>query len=108
MLWRSMHHARVRSDIICPRAEIITNCAILRYSCVIDTPLDLYLHDVKLTKVEMCGTTLTSNIYMWPHKELVMYTVHISHSMNMLYTLCKSTASLSAKDNVQCCITSML
>ena len=38
--------------------------------------------------------------HMWPHKEHVMCTVHISHSMNMLYTLCKSTAILSAKDNV--------
>ena len=43
-------------------------------------------------------------MYMWPRKEHVMYSVHTSHSMNMLYTLCKSTAILSAKNIVQCCI----
>ena len=35
----------------------------------------------------MFGIAMTLSMYMWPHKEHVMFTVHISHSMNMLYTL---------------------
>ena len=70
---------RVRSDIICPRARTITNCAILRYPCVID-PLRRFLIREILKclfelsassefpgetqkKVTSSGIAVTSNMY---------------------------------------------
>ena len=108
----------VRSDIICPRAEIITNCAILRYPCVIDAfyqrnlncffglyapseqvarcdPEEIWIvcnsFDFKHVRVSYCGTAKST-------------TVQISQSMNMFttWTLCEPTTILSAKDTAQC------